>query len=67
MRFSIALVTAFAAFTIAAPLASVKRARVLATKTYDEISISGGVAGNAEAEALAVFSALDLNDKANGE
>jgi len=66
MRFSAAFVIAFAAYTIAAPVASVKRAAVLSTKTYDEISISGGTAGNAEAEALAVFSALDLNDMANG-
>ena len=66
MRFSITLVAAFAAYTIAAPVASVKRAAVLSNKTYDEISISGGTAGNAEAEALAVFSALNLNDKANG-
>lgn len=29
-------------------------------KTYDQISISGGVAGNAEAEANAVFSALNV-------
>lgn len=67
MRFSTALVVAFAAFTIAAPTGNVKRAAVLSTKTYDEISISGGTAGNAEAEALAVFSALDLSDMANGK
>ncbi|KAF2260781.1 hypothetical protein CC78DRAFT_438925, partial [Lojkania enalia] len=42
-----------------------RRAPVLAETTYDAISISGGIAGNAEAEALAAFSALDLNDLAN--
>jgi hypothetical protein len=69
MRFSTALVATFAALALAAPTPSTnaKRAAVLGTKTYDEISISGGVAGNAQAEALAVFSALNLNDKANGE
>lgn len=36
-------------------------APVFTPKTYDEISISGGTAGNAEQEALAVFSALDAD------
>ncbi|KAF2645583.1 hypothetical protein P280DRAFT_366186, partial [Massarina eburnea CBS 473.64] len=39
-------------------------AAIFATTTYDEISISGGTAGNGEAEALAVFSALDSADPA---
>ena len=39
----------------AAPLA---RRGVFATKTYDELSISGGVAGNAGAEALAALAGL---------
>ena len=38
---------------------------VLADTTYNAISISGGTAGNAEQEALDVFSALDLNNLAN--
>lgn len=38
---------------------------VLADTTYDAISISGGQAGNAEQEALNVFSALDLNNPGN--
>ena len=67
MRFSTALLVAFASLAIAAPTPNVKRAAVLTAKTYDEISISGGTAGNGEAEALAVFSALDLNDLANGK
>ncbi|KAI6081367.1 small secreted protein [Hypoxylon rubiginosum] len=58
MRFSIALIAAAAA---------VVNAGVFTQKTYNEISISGGVAGNAQEEALAVFSALDLNDLANAD
>ncbi|KAI1760781.1 small secreted protein [Hypoxylon sp. FL1150] len=58
MRFSIALIAASAAAV---------HAGVFTQKTYDEISISGGVAGNAQEEALAVFSALDMNDLANAD
>ncbi|KAG4439911.1 hypothetical protein IFR05_004586 [Cadophora sp. M221] len=69
MQFSSILVATFAALTIAAPTGQkAKRAAVLATQTYDEISISGGTAGNAEEEAIAVLTnngALDLNDLAN--
>ncbi|KAF2115386.1 hypothetical protein BDV96DRAFT_492920 [Lophiotrema nucula] len=66
MRFSTTIAIAFAASAIAAPTKrALKRRAVLADTTYDGISISGGTAGNAEAEALAVFSALDLNDLAN--
>jgi hypothetical protein len=68
MKFSTALIATFAALAIAAPTGiQQKRAAVLGTKTYDELSISGGVAGNAEQEALDVFSALDLTDMANGK
>ncbi|RWA09904.1 hypothetical protein EKO27_g5214 [Xylaria grammica] len=56
MRFTISLITACAALA---------QAGVFSQQTYDDISISGGVAGNAQNEALAVFSALDLNDLAN--
>lgn len=67
MRFSTALIVTFASLAIAAPTSKqFKRAAVLTAKTYNEISISGGVAGNGESEAAAVFSALDLNDMANG-
>lgn len=48
---------AFAAITLAAP-ATLGRRAVFATKTYDELSISGGVAGNAQQEALDVLSGL---------
>ncbi|KAI1371849.1 hypothetical protein F4677DRAFT_283098 [Hypoxylon crocopeplum] len=58
MRFSIAIIAASAA---------IAQAGVFTQQTYDDISISGGVAGNAEQEALAVFSALDLNDLASAD
>ncbi|KAK7753044.1 hypothetical protein SLS62_004994 [Diatrype stigma] len=72
MRFSIAIFAAFTASAIAAPTSSPRdllKGRQSAKgsftqKTYDQISISGGVAGNAEKEALAVFSALDQNNLA---
>lgn len=65
MRLSIALTTVFVALSAAAP-GRVKRG-VFTTQAYNDISISGGVAGNAESEALAVFSALDLNDLASAD
>ncbi|KAJ9161592.1 hypothetical protein NKR19_g2138 [Coniochaeta hoffmannii] len=49
--------TAFAALTLAAPASLGKRA-VFSTKTYDELSISGGVAGNGQQEALDVLAGL---------
>ncbi|KAI2604359.1 uncharacterized protein GGS25DRAFT_457505 [Hypoxylon fragiforme] len=55
MRFSLALIAAAAAAV---------QAGVFTQQTYNDISISGGVAGNAQEEALAVFSALDLNNLA---
>lgn len=55
MRFTVALTAVFAAAASAAPLA---RRGVFTTKTYDELSISGGVAGNAGAEALAALAGL---------
>ncbi|KAI0859711.1 small secreted protein [Xylaria cubensis] len=56
MRFSLSLIAACAALV---------QAGVFTQQTYNDISISGGVAGNAQNEAMAVFSALDLNDLAN--
>ncbi|KAH8595785.1 hypothetical protein B0O99DRAFT_511041, partial [Bisporella sp. PMI_857] len=38
---------------------------VLTSQSYNDISISGGTAGNAKAEADALFSAIDKNDLAN--
>ena len=37
---------------------------VLTASDYNTISISGGIAGNAEAEANALFSAIDMNNLA---
>ncbi|RYO74220.1 hypothetical protein DL766_002963 [Monosporascus sp. MC13-8B] len=71
MRLSFAIFTAFAASVFAAPLAArtgadlAKRQSAFSQKTYDEISISGGVAGNAEQEALNALSGLDLNNLAS--
>ena len=63
MHFQITVVAALAALTTAMPTIIPRQAgAVLADTTYDAISISAGQAGNAEAEALAVFSALDLTN-----
>lgn len=48
---------AFGALTLAAP-APLGRRAVFATKTYDQLSISAGVAGSAQQEALDVLSGL---------
>ncbi|TGJ83727.1 hypothetical protein E0Z10_g5019 [Xylaria hypoxylon] len=56
MRFTVSLIAACAALA---------QAGVFSQQNYNDISISGGVAGNAQNEANAVFSALDLNDLAN--
>ena len=66
MHFQLTTVVALAAISSALPTLKVRQSGpVLADTTYDAISISGGQAGNAEAEALAVFSALDLNNPGN--
>ncbi|KAK3393282.1 hypothetical protein B0H63DRAFT_15116 [Podospora didyma] len=54
MKFSLVL-AGLVAFATAAPVA--KRA-VFSTKTFDELSISGGVAGDAQQEALDVLAGL---------
>lgn len=66
MRFQSITILSLAALAIAAPT-SMKRQNgpVLADTTFNDISIAGGVAGDAEAEALAVFSALDLDNPEN--
>ncbi|USP78903.1 small secreted protein [Curvularia clavata] len=62
-------ILALGALSIAAPTPDkrglVARAAVLKDTTYNAISISGGKAGNAKAEATAVFSALDLQNPEN--
>ncbi|EHA55972.1 hypothetical protein MCOR27_001836 [Pyricularia oryzae] len=55
MQFSIYATTALLAIASAAPIAP--RA-VFTNKTYDQLSISGGKAGNAKAEALAALAGL---------
>ncbi|KAL6702562.1 hypothetical protein ACN47E_001345 [Coniothyrium glycines] len=66
MHFQSLAVLSLAAFTIAAPTPAKRQSGpVLADTTYNDISIAGGQAGNAEAEALAVFSALDLQNPGN--
>lgn len=66
MYFQLATVAALAAISSALPTLKVRQSGpVLADTTYDAISISGGQAGNAEAEALAVFSALDVKNPGN--
>ena len=71
MYFQSFAILSLAAFSVAAPTSN-KRAvvarqagPVLADTTYNDISISGGQAGNAQAEAMAAFSALDLQNPGN--
>ncbi|KAK3382618.1 hypothetical protein B0T24DRAFT_602111 [Lasiosphaeria ovina] len=54
MKFSLVL-AGLVALAAAAP---VEKRAVFSTKTYDQLSISGGVAGNAQKEALAVLEGL---------
>lgn len=56
MRFTLAFIAA---------CVTLSQAGVFTQKAYNDISISGGVAGNAANEALDVFSALDTEDLAN--
>lgn len=71
MHFPTSLVVLFAFVStsvLAAPVPDLERrlnAPVFKTQTYNQLSISAGKAGNAQAEALAKFSALNLNDAKN--
>ncbi|KAK2040042.1 hypothetical protein LZ31DRAFT_530557 [Colletotrichum somersetense] len=56
MKFSLVAV-GFAALAAAAPL-DTRQNNVFSTQTYDELSISGGTAGNAKQEALQKLSGL---------
>ncbi|CAI6342257.1 unnamed protein product [Periconia digitata] len=58
MRFAPVAILSLSALAAGMPMAKRQAAGVLADTTFDAISISGGTAGNAEAEALAVFSKL---------
>ncbi|OLN86841.1 hypothetical protein CCHL11_04597 [Colletotrichum chlorophyti] len=51
MKFSQFITVGFAALAAAAPL-SVRQANVFSTQTFNDLSISGGTAGNAKQEAL---------------
>lgn len=61
MRIS-TVIAAFAATAFAAPTTLL--GRQAQAKTYDELSISGGVAGNAQQEALQALGDIDLNNLA---
>ena len=63
MQFSVLVISAFAALTIAAPAAQISKRAVFGATTYDAISVSGGVAGNALAEVNAVLNKLPADLK----
>jgi hypothetical protein len=66
MHFQSLTILSLAALSVALPASLHSRqAGVLKATTFNDISIAGGQAGNAEEEAAAAFSALDLNDLAN--
>lgn len=66
MHFQSLTILSIAAFAVALPASlQTRQAGVLKATTFNDISIAGGQAGNAEAEAAAAFSALNLNDLAN--
>lgn len=70
MQIPVLFVVLFACFTavFAAPIGEVERrvnAAIFEKQTYNQLSISGGKAGTAQAQALAKFSALNLNDAKN--
>jgi len=67
MQIPTLFVILFAFFTAAfsAPVERRASAAVFKAQTYNQLSISGGTAGNAQAQALAKFAALNLNDAKN--
>jgi len=65
MHFTTLTILSLTAIAIALPTTKRQAGPVLTATTFDDITISGGEAGNAEAEALAVFSALDLENPEN--
>ncbi|KAH7394922.1 hypothetical protein DE146DRAFT_65401 [Phaeosphaeria sp. MPI-PUGE-AT-0046c] len=63
MHFQSFTILSLAALTLAFPATlQTRQAGVLKATTFNDISIAGGVSGNAEEEAAAAFSALNLND-----
>jgi len=66
MHFQSSIILSLAALSVALPTSlQTRQAGVLKATTFNDISIAGGTAGNAEAEAAAAFSALNLNDPAS--
>jgi hypothetical protein len=66
MHFQAFTIISLAALSVALPASlQTRQAGVLKATTFNDISIAGGQAGNAEQEAADAFSALDLNDLAN--
>jgi hypothetical protein len=64
MHFQTLTILSLSALSLALPasLQARQAGGVLKATTFNAISIAGGKAGNAEAEAAAAFSALNLND-----
>jgi hypothetical protein len=63
MHFQSLTILSLAALSVALPASlNTRQAGVLKATTFNDISIAGGKAGNAEEEAAAAFSALNLND-----
>jgi len=66
MHFQSLTILSLAALTVALPASlQTRQTGVLQATTFNDISIAGGQAGNAEEEAAAAFSALDLTDPAS--
>lgn len=67
MQIPTLFVIIFAFFTaaFAAPVERRAAAAVFTTQTYNQLSISGGTAGNAQAQASAKFAALNLANAKN--
>lgn len=66
MHFQSFTILSLAALSVALPASlKTRQAGVLQATTFNDISIAGGTAGNAEEEATAAFSALNLNDPAS--
>lgn len=66
MHFQSFTILSLAALSVALPASlKTRQAGILQATTFNDISIAGGQAGDAEAEATAAFSALNLDDPAS--
>ena len=66
MHFQSFTILSLAALSVALPTSlKTRQAGLLQATTFNDISIAGGEAGNAEQEALAVFSAINVDDPAS--